>query len=155
MKKLITVLLVLILSAIFVDGALADNETAVKTYYTDQYTITDKIDAVYDLIKSTDLEVESNASGQISVSLLVKTYDTVEKLGFSSLKVQRWNGSTWVTDAEVTNQYSYTTKTFSYTDTFTGLYSGALYRVKVTISARRTLGEAQSMTVTSNVINCH
>ena len=155
MKRIIAISFALLLFAVNACAAFAGNETAVKTYYTDQYTIADNIDAVYDLIKTTNLTVSSNSSGHITAALLVKTYDTVEKLGFSSLKIQRWNGSAWVTDAEDTGVYSYAANTFTYNNTFTGLNSGALYRVKVTISARRTLGEAQSMTVTSNVINCH
>ncbi len=157
MKKCLCLIIALSLSLLSIGMAYAEGDTSSMVYDTDEYSIENHIGTRinYDFIESVDLGVRSTGSEKIKVELVVDTYETMEKLGFSSLKVQRWDGNVWVTDAEITNQYSYTTQTFGYSHTFTGLYSGALYCVKVTLFAKRTIGETQSMTVTSSVINCH
>ncbi|MBR4659142.1 MAG: hypothetical protein IKP26_07825 [Clostridia bacterium] len=157
MKRFFIILAACLIGIMHFGTAFAEGADTPAVYFTDQYTVENdggtRIN--YNFIKPVDLTVGSADSGEITVDLKVYTYETMEKLGFSNLKVQRWNGTTWVTDREATNQYEYTTDNFAYLHTFTGLYSGALYRVKVTLFARRAIGETQSMTVTSSVINCH
>jgi hypothetical protein len=138
-------------------AAFAECESTSAVYFTDQYTVEVESGTRinYDFIKPVDLSVESKAIGKIEVELTVCTYETMQKLGFTSLKVQRWNGSSWITDREETNQYDYSSDSFEYTQPFTGLSGGYTYRVKVTILARRVPGEVQNMTITSDSIICH
>ena len=79
----------------------------------------------------------------------------MEKLGFTSLKLQKKNGSTWTNVVEITNVFYFSANTFSYSDSFVNQISGAQYRVQVTLRARRTQGEVQDLTITSNSIICH
>lgn len=155
MKRTLIFLLIFVLCFVSMGTASADGETVSGLYYTNRYTVDDVTDSGYDFMLPADYEVESKASGKISVSLSVATYETMQKLGFTSLKVQYWSGTSWVTDEEVTDQFSYSTNRFGYNRTFTGLNSGYQYRVKVTLRARRVPGEVQDLTITSNSIICH
>ena len=157
MKKHFIVFIVCLISLLYIGTVSAEGECSYIVYFTNKYTVDDEAGTRvnYDFIKPADLTVESTTSGKIEVELRVRTYETMQKLGFTSLKVQRWTGSSWVTDEEVTNQFDMSTDTFTYSNTFTGLYSGYQYRVRVTLRARRVPGEVQDVTITSDSIICH
>ena len=157
MKKLFSTLVVFLLCAMTLSIAFADGSSTADPYYTDEFTVEYNADPVgnYNFLNTPTFKVSSVDTGKIKVSLYASTNETMQKLGFTSLKVQRWNGTSWVTDEEVTNQYSYNTNAFNYTNIFTGLYSGYQYRVRVTLRARRVPGEVQDLTITSDSIICH
>ncbi len=155
MKKTLLILLASLLCLVSIGTAFAEGETAANMYYTDKYIVEDNADTNYEFMLPASLVVTSKSTGKISVALTVDTYETMQKLGFTSLKVQYWSGTSWVTDEEVTNQFSYSTDTFGYNHTFTGMHSGYQYRVKVSLRARRAQGEVQDLTITSDSIICH
>ena len=157
MKRLFIILAACLIGIVNVSTAFAEGADTHAVYFTDHYTVEDAGETRinYDFINPVELTIESTDTGKIEVELNVNTYETMEKLGFTNLKVQRWSGTSWVTDREVTSNYVYTTNSYSYHKSFTGLSSGYQYRVKVTLRAKRAPGEVQDMTITSDNILCH
>ena len=155
MKKYIIIIAVFLLVFVPIYAVFAEGETAASMYYTNKYTVDDFTDINYDFIKPVDIEVLSLSSGSVKVEMTVETYETMQKLGFTSLKLQRKNGSSWITEDEITNEFDYITDSFSYINTFAGCSSGSQYRIKVVIRARRVPGEVQELTITSDSIICH
>lgn len=157
MKKLIAIILAMLICLLSVSAVSAENAMPYDPDYVDTYTAEDMDESriVYVFISDKHLTVSRGMSGQLKVAVDAETYETMEKLGFTSLKVQRKNGSSWITDAEVTNEFDYSTDSFSYNETFSYLYSFCEYRVQVTLRARRAAGEVQDLTITSASIICH
>lgn len=157
MKKVLSIIAAMLMCIVFAGAANADAYHINNPYFTDVYTVEESDDnrIVYEFITKKTLSVSSDSSGEIYVALTVKTNETMQKLGFTSLKLQKWSGSSWATEREVTNEFDYTTNSFGYSETFTGLSGGYTYRVKVTIRAKRAQGEVQDMTITSDSIICH
>lgn len=154
MKRLISFVVACIVCLVFVSAVCAEENKTGYPYYCSSYAIENEERIVYDFINIDSFEVSSTSTGKIKVVLRFDTDDIMEKIGFTSLKLQKWNGSIWTQEDEITNEYEYTTDYFSYTHSFTGLSSGYHYRVKVSLIAKRTLGEAQNLTLTSNGTLC-
>lgn len=154
MKRSVSFMVACIVCMLFVSSVYAEGNDIDNPYYSSSYTIENIGRIVYDFITIEKFEVSSPSTGTIKVVVKFATDDIMEKLGIISLKLQQWNGSTWTSVDEITNEYEYLTDYFSFTHNFSGLTSGYHYKVKVSLIAKRTLGEAQNLTLTSNGTLC-
>lgn len=88
--------------------------------------------------------------GQIKFSTDMTTLGSVDKLGFSSLKLQEKQESEWVTVKSATNKYAYNTSLHSYSMPYDGT-SGNEYRFVVKYYAKD--GDiSDTKTMTSSVL---
>lgn len=106
-----------------------------------------------DLMYTPSLIISSPSTGKISVEASVRAKRTVDKLGFTVLRIERWGGSSWESDATWTNKYSYSTSSFSWSGSATGCVSGAYYKATCTFYAK--LGtQVQTIDVETSYITC-
>lgn len=102
---------------------------------------------------SPSLSISSPSTGAIKVVARAHTSIVVDKIGFSSLHIQRWNGSSWVTAASWYSQYKTNSISFAFTGNASGATSGSFYRAVCTFYAEKD-GETESVTVTTSYIKC-
>ncbi len=122
-------------------------------FYSDSCIITSPQTRTVDLMKAPTLTISSPSVGKVSVNASVNAKMTVDKLGFTVLRIERWDGNSWVPDATVTDQYSYSTSSFSWSGSATGCVSGAYYRATCTFYAK--LGtQVQTINVETSYITC-
>lgn len=157
MKKFLAILLSLLMCVVSVGSSSAEEYKTDNPYFTNKFSIQteDDLRITYDFIYNESVILLSNSAGKIKVSVSFDTYETMQKLGFSSLELQQSSGVNWVTQSTVTNQFEFNTDSFDYDKTFSNLSSGYHYRVKITLYARRAPGEVQTITKTSDSIICH
>ena len=155
MKKVLSAIIALLICTVYSCAALAEDIGTENPFFTDSYFTETGNRIIYDFIEVESFSLTSPSSGKIKVVLKFGTDDIMEKIGFTSLKLQKWNGSIWTQEDEITSEYEYTTDYFNYSQSFTGLSSGYQYRVKVTLRAKRAPGEVQDLTITSDSIICH
>lgn len=74
-------------------------------------------------------------NGDIEFATDMTTLGSVDKIGFSSLKLQEKQGSKWVTVKSATNKYAYNTSLYSYSMSYSGT-SGNEYRFVVKYYAK-------------------
>mgnify|MGYP006988850537 CR=1 FL=1 len=98
--------------------------------------------------------VQSTAVGKVKVYVKLTTEDTMEKLGFSKLIIQHWNGSSWDDVVQITDQYSLNTTQFTYSYTASNLNSGDYYRATAYFVARKTWLLIEKKTVSTSYITC-
>lgn len=106
-----------------------------------------------DLMYSPKLFISSPSVGKISVSASVNAMKTVDKLGFTILEMERWDGNSWVPDATWTNKYSYSTSSFSWSGSAIGCVRGAYYKATCTFYAK--IGtQVKTIDVETSYITC-
>lgn len=157
MKKFLAILLSLLMCVVSVGSSSAEEYKTDNPYFTNKFSIQteDDLRTTYDFIYNESVILLSNSVGKIKVSVSFDTYETMQKLGFTSLELQQASGVNWVTQRTVLDQFDVNTDSFSYNKTFSDLTSGYHYRVKITLRARRVPGEVQDMTITTDSIICH
>ncbi len=127
---------------------------SVDPYTSDQFFISkDILVRASSFSLSPSLSISSPSTGTIKVVARAHTSIVVDKIGFSSLHIQRWNGSTWVTVASWYNQYKTNSISFAFTGNASGANSGSFYRAICTFYAENS-GETDSVTVTTSYITC-
>ena len=140
----------------FADGETTDRPTGTQSaylHYTDEFTVEGSDRASY--FHDKQLALNTNAVGQITISLSVTAVSTMKKLGFTVLKLQHWNGSSWEDVWSVSDQYSLNTDYFAYLTTRSGLVSNDFYQVTVELYAKKGFLQVQKQTITSNYILCN
>ncbi|MCL2672133.1 MAG: hypothetical protein FWF10_08870 [Clostridiales bacterium] len=157
-KKLLAIVIAVILCLSVPMSALADENAAIGNdpYYTDQYTVDSEIihsATRATLLKTPTLKISSPSTGKITINATVQTFMVVEKVGLTTITLQRWNGSAWVVTNTWTNQFAYNTNTFSWTKSDISAISGASYRVSATFYAQNGT-DTHSITVTTSSITC-
>ena len=156
MRKVLALISAMIICLVGISNVYADGLPigipSSATNGTNEFTITENsmscADADY--ITDEDLTITVYSGGSIKVSVYAETAQTMQKLGFTSLVLEHWNGSEWENASEVTNQFSLNTTDFFYNRYFTGLQSGHHYRVTVKLYAKKGFLQVQKMTITSN-----
>ncbi len=127
-----------------------------EPFYTNKYTIISSeisgdranyitVDTFY---------ITSNSVGKVSFAISFSTNATMKKLGFTTLRVQHWNGSSWEDVWTKTDQYLYDTDYFPYVKTLSNMASNDYYRVSVDLYAKKGFLQVQTLTVVSNYILC-
>jgi len=134
---------------------IPDGIPSLDPYYTDEYIIypcesTDRASYIIDQTVS----ISSNTVGKITITLSFNTNATMQKLGFTALRVQHWNGSSWEDVWTKTDQYEYNTDYFSYVHTLSNMASNDYYRVSVDLYAKKGFLQVQTTTLVTNYIRC-
>lgn len=163
MKKAICILIVLTMMVGFLPTSFADNSAleihpsdgieSSNPYCSDTFYCNNIGIKASSFTLSPSLSISSPTANKITVVAQAHTSIIVDKLGFSSLHIQRWNGSSWVNVVSWYNQYKYNTSTFSKIGSTSTATSGAYYRAVCTFYAEKD-GETESVTVTTSYIKC-
>lgn len=122
-------------------------------YYSDFYIISNVNSKASSFTLTPSLSISSPSANKISVTAQAHTSVVVDILGYSSLYIQRWNGSSWVNVASSVNQYKTNTSSFLKIVSASGATSGAYYRAVCTFYAEKN-SETESVTVTTSYITC-
>lgn len=126
------------------------------SFYTNEYTIvsSEMIGDRANYITVDTFYITSNSVGKVSFSISFSTNATMKKLGFTTLRVQHWNGSSWEDVWTKTDQYLYDTDYFPYIKTLSNMASNDYYRVSVDLYAKKGFLQVQTLTVVSSYILC-
>lgn len=130
-----------------------DGIESVTPYSSDTFYIVDSNTLRASFILTPSLSISSPSSNTIKVTARANTNIVVDKLGFSSLYIQRWNGSAWVNALSWYNKYKTNSLTFVFSGSTSAATSGAYYRAVCTFYAEKD-GETESVTVTTSYIKC-
>ena len=122
-------------------------------HYTDEYTVTSIMSRAANLMNAPRLSISSPSTGKVSVTASVTTADPVDKLGFTVLSIEKWNGSSWASVASWTDRYSSNTNTFSWSGSASGCESKANYRASCTFYAKEG-NDVQTISATTSYITC-
>lgn len=153
------IMLICFVSVVFADGTVGivpDGVPSFYPYYTTEYTIVSSscTDGRANYISIDTFTIVSTSTGKVSVSLSIETNAIMKKLGFTTLRVQHWNGSSWEDVWTKTDQYLYDTDFFPYVKTLSNMASNDYYRVSVDFYAKKGFLQVQTLTVVSNYILC-
>lgn len=162
-KHFFCFLLVIIFTVCAVHTTSADsfeNETDIPTgiasnnkYYSDLFYIINSDTSRASFTLTPSLTISSPSANKIRVIARAYTNVTVDKLGFSSLYIQKWNGSSWVNVASWYNQYKTNASSFIFTGSITGASTGSYYRAVCSFYAEKS-GEIVTATATTSYIQC-
>jgi hypothetical protein len=125
-------------------------------FYTDEYTVESSSNSGGrpNYITVETFSIQSNSVGKVTVTLAISTNAMMQKLGFTTLKVQHWNGSTWEDAWTKTDQYLYDTNYFPYVKTISNMASNDYYRLSVDLYAKKGFFLVQTETIVSSYIRC-
>lgn len=126
---------------------------SMTSYYSDRFYVSESSSRAVTFTLTPSLTISSPSANKVSVTAQAHTSIVVDKLGFSSLHVQRWNGSSWVNVVSWYNQYKTNTSFFLKSGSTSSATSGAYYRAVCTFYAEKD-GESESVTVTTSYIKC-
>lgn len=145
-------------SFVFADGVennIPEGIPSVDPYFSDEYIVCPCESAGRaDYITVQTFSISSNSVGKISVTLTFSTNATMQKLGFTELRVQHWTGSSWENVWTKTDQYDYNTDFFSYVHTISNMASNDYYRLSVDLYAKKGFLQVQTKTLVTNYIRC-
>lgn len=123
-------------------------------YYTNSFTVVCSADDRGNYISDYTFTVSSNSAGHVSIGVSITTNQTMQKLGFTSLTLQHWNGSSWDDAWTKTNQFDTSTDYYAYVKTISNLYSDDYYRVCVVLYAKKGFLQTQTLSLVSDYIRC-
>ena len=126
---------------------------SINSYYSDRFYVSESSAKATSFTLTPSVTISSPSANKISVTAQAHTNVIVDKLGFSSLHIQRWNGSSWVNVVSWYNQYKTNTSFFLKSGSTSTATSGAYYRAVCTFYAEKS-GETESVTVTTSYITC-
>jgi len=161
MKKSICIILIFLLVIGLIPSSSADTSedntpTGVASenlYFSDNFFITEYGSRASSFSLSPSLSVSSPSANKVTATANAFTNVIVDKIGFTSLRIQRWDGSKWINAVSWTNKYKTNTLSFSFTGSTSSATSGAYYRAVCTFYAEKN-GETESVTVTTSYIKC-
>lgn len=159
-STLLAALMVVCLSPVVRAGAVTENipEGIPSQYlfYTDEYTVVSSNNFAdrADYITVGTFSIQSNTAGKLTATLNFSTNATMQKLGFTTLRVQHWNGSSWEDAWTKTDQYLYNTDYFPYVKTISNMASNDYYRLSVDLYAKKGFLQVQTVTLVSSYIRC-
>lgn len=146
-------------SMVIADSTINSYPTSILSanpHYTDKYTIlpSESNGNRLNYITVDTFSIASNSAGKVSFSITVSTNAIMKKLGFTTLRVQHWNGSSWEDVWTKTDQYLYDTDYFPYVKTLSNMASNDYYRISVDLYAKKGFLLVQTLTVVSDYILC-
>lgn len=151
------IMLVLPLQLVQADGTNEANTEGVPSrdpYSTNEFTVVYPINSRGNYISDYTLTIVSNSVGHVSVGVSVTTSQTMQKLGFTTLTVQHWNGSSWEDVWTKTDQFDTNTDYYAYVKTLSNMASDDYYRVSVDLYAKKGFLQTQTLSLVSNYIRC-
>ncbi|MFA9381571.1 MAG: hypothetical protein ACERKO_10985 [Acetanaerobacterium sp.] len=99
-----------------------------------------------ELIAQYSLSLRNDGNRRITIKGETRSSDEMKKIGFTSIKVQRWNGSSWVTEKTISDQLvsKKAVYTINYSTTVAGGYD---YKVSLNHYAKESglFGSSQSV----------
>lgn len=134
--------------------SLPEGTPSSNPYYTDEFTVIYPDNERGNYISDYTLTITSNSVGHVSIAASVTTTATMQKLGFTTIRVQHWNGSSWEDVWTKTDQFSTNTNYFAYVKTLGNMTSDDYYRVSVDFYAKKGFLQTQTLTIVSNYIRC-
>ena len=87
-------------------------------------------------MSSYSYELKNGTSHHLKVEIEIETYFPMDRLGFDSIKLQRYVNGEWVDVDSFSAEYVYNTTTFSVTKTFSNTVTGGTYRAVCKLSAK-------------------
>jgi len=105
-----------------------------------------------ELITSRSIVSNDDGGGKVGFTARIIGTDIIEQIGFSSIRIQKYDEDTdtWDTIKAVYSKYGYDTSVYSYSVSHNGI-SGEQYRCKVTFYAKNgSLSDTKYMT--SNIV---
>ena len=97
--------------------------------------------------------ISSTTARTVSVCASANANGSMNTIGFTTMKIQRFYKSRWMTVSTVSNVYSHNTSYFLYSTAKSCLVSGCYYRVQVTFFGDNGL-TGTTVTKTSGAIRC-
>lgn len=138
-----------------VDSNMPDGIPSLDPFYTNDYTVLpNEIGDRADYITVQTCSIGSNSVGKVTVTVSFSTNATMQKLGFTTLRVQHWNGSSWEDVWTKTDQYVYNTDYFAYVKTLSNMASNDYYRLSVDLYAKKGFLLVQTKTLVTDYIRC-
>lgn len=107
-------------------------------------------------ITSTTATISVKSDGDLKIRYVIVATGTMDTLGASSIKIERYNGSKWVTEYTYTVANTSDLQTsnaiqYSNTLTHTPEYTGTSYRAVVSFIAKDSSGTSTKESTTSSV----
>lgn len=87
------------------------------------------------LITSYSISTDRYTGGKIMITTDIVAFHSIEKLGFSSVKIQEYDNDTWTTVKRATNKYAYNALSHGYSLSYDGT-TGMKYRGVVSFYAK-------------------
>lgn len=111
-----------------------------------------------DRIMSSTATLSKKSDGDLSVYFSVRASDVMEKIGASSVEIQRASGGGWTTEYTFTPNNATAIQTTGKTQhsavlTYSPRFTGVEYRAKVTIYAKDSSGESTKQRVSKTVVS--
>lgn len=132
-----------------------DGIPSVNPFYSDEYIVLlGESNDRADYITVQNCSIASNSVGKVSVAVSFSTNATMQKLGFTTLRIQHWNGSSWEDVWTKTDQYAYDTDYFAYVKTLSNMSSNDYYRLSVDLYAKKGFLQVQTETIVTTYIRC-
>lgn len=161
-RRIMTAALAIVMLAMCFQNVLATDTGMLPTgiassnpYSTDGFTyeLITRATGLIDTENST-LSLSSPTAETLRVYICIKGTDTMTQIGFSSLKVQKWTGSTWSDDLDLGSKYSNNTNSCVYNKTLYDAVSDSYYRLECKAYAKNSSGQTQTVTFTTEYITC-
>lgn len=135
MKRIVTLILVVMMMLCFGSIAFADNDNSRASNYFSSYGIT----------------VTPTGSGKVNITFSCSAVGTASQLGVSTYAVQRYDNGSWTAVTGWLNgSYSYGSSSHSFAKTFNGV-KGEKYRVKCTFLCIKN-GTTETKSYTSGTV---
>lgn len=125
------------------------------TFYSDEYIVLPgQSNDRADYITVQTCSIASNSVGKVSVTVAFNTNAIMQKLGFTTLRIQHWNGNSWEDVWTKTDQFAYDTNYFGYVKTLSNMASNDYYRLSVDLYAKKGFLQVQTETIVTTYVLC-
>lgn len=139
MKRIITILLIVLSLVLFTSYALAEDEATTRAS---------------DYFASYGISLSSAGSGKFNFTMNCSSVGTASQLGVSSYYVQKYTSSGWVSVASGNGSYKYNTSSYALSKTFNGV-AGEKYRVKCTFLCTKSDATSETKSYTSRTVTAN
>ena len=138
MKRIITILLIVLSLVSFSSYVLAEDEASTRAS---------------DYFASYGISLSSAGSGRFNFTMNCSSVGTASQLGVSSYSIHKYTDAGWLVVASGSGSYKYNTSSYALSKTFNGV-AGEQYRVKCTFLCVKN-GSAENKTYTSRTITAN
>ncbi len=159
MKRVISIFLIVLLCIMCTIPAYAEQllmptgEASIELHRTEnEYCCPDGL--VWSLISDAYYDMDSFSSGNIVFELMVEAKKIVEKLGFTNLHLQVWNGYKWSNVSTWRDNYLTYRDFFTFGKTVNNLTSGRYYRLQARAFYAENGSDYQLLELTTPYIQC-
>ena len=157
LKRILTLALSLLLCAVPLAAraeAAPEGVPSSSLFVSDSFAVeSGDTDDPYNYITIKRFQISSPSTELLSFTVELSTSETMAKLGFKSLTVQHWNGTSWEDCWSTGAHYAYSDTEFSYSNTYSA-YSGESYRIYAVLYAEKTSTQYDRKPTTSSYILC-